>query len=94
MDNSEKMDLREFLSYFDFDYKIVSPGSKCEDDVRQKLIRDGRLDVSEAAKDLICLVDRQGAYLGDIGIDRYSICMDSVQMIVERMDIYIQEYIK
>lgn len=94
MSNSEKMDLREFLSYFDFDYSIVSPGTEYEDNIRQNLIAEGNLTVSDAAKDLICLVDHQGAYLGDIGRERYPVDMDSVQMIVDRMDIYIQECIK
>lgn len=85
------MDLREFLSYFDFDYDIVSPGDKYEDRIRQELLEDGDLSPEDMDKDLICLVDNQGAYWGDIDKARFPLSLDSVEKIIGRMDIYVQE---
>lgn len=85
------MNLREFLSYFDFDYDIVSPGGKRENRIRQELVEDGKLSVEDAGMDLICLIDLQGAYFGDIGNERFPIAAGSTEKIVERMDIYVQE---
>lgn len=89
--DKSKMDLREFLSYFDFDYDIVSPGGKYETRIRQELLEDGDLCPSDLVKDLICLVDKQGANLGDIGIARFPVCQDSIEKIIDRMDIYVQD---
>lgn len=85
------MDLREFLGYFDFDYDVVSPGGRYEDRIRQELVEDGKLGKEDLDKDLICLVDLQGAYLGDIGKERYPIAAESSEKIVDRMDMYVQE---
>ena len=85
------MDLREFLGYFDFDYDIVSPGGKYEDRIRQERIEEGDICPEDADKDLICLIDLQGAYLGDIGQERYPIEQASISKIVDRMDVYIHD---
>lgn len=91
-DNS-KMDLKKFLSYFDFDYDIVPPGGKYEDRIRQGLLEDGDLSPDDISKDLICLIDKQGAYFGNIGKDRFPINRESVEKIINRMEIYIQDYV-
>ena len=85
------MDLHNFLAYFDFDYDIVLPGGEYEDRIRQELIEDGNLSAADITKPLICLIDLQGAYFGDIGKMRYPIDPSSVSKIVDRMDIYIQD---
>lgn len=87
------MDLRKFLSYFDFDYAIVSPGDKYEDRIRQELLEDGVLCPEDLDKDLICLIDKQGAYWGDIDKARFPVSLDSVEKIIDRMDIYVQDYV-
>lgn len=89
---NHSMDLKTFLSYFDFDYGIVSPGGKYEDRIRQELIEDEKLTASDADKDLICLIDCQGAYFGDIDKERYPISADSIDKIIDRMNIYINEF--
>lgn len=105
LDASLKGGNRNFAEYESFLYeqkdlnekcRVLKPGCFLVEFLpeEQELIADGNLTVSEAAKDLICLVDHQGAYLGDIGRERYPVDMASVQMIVDRMDIYIQECIK
>lgn len=85
------MDLKDFLSYFDFDYDIVSPGGKTETKIREERLEDGDLSAADMDKDLICLIDRQGAYLGGIDKERYPIACESVAKIVDRMDAYIQD---
>ena len=85
-----EMDLKEFLSYFDFNYDIVSPGSTYEQKVRQERLEDGDLSLEDMDQDLICLIDLQGAYLGGIDKERYPIAPESTEKIVERMDVYIQ----
>lgn len=87
------MDLKEFLSYFDFDYDIVLPGDRHETRIRQDLIEDGDLSPADEGKPLICLVDNQGAYFGDIGKARFPIEQASVEKIIDRMDIYVQDAI-
>lgn len=85
------MDLKTFLSYFDFDYDIVSAAAPGEERIRQELLEDGKLMPEDLSKDLICLIDLQGAYFGDIGKERYPIRPDSAAKIIDRMDIYIQD---
>lgn len=85
------MDLNEFLGYFDFSYDIVSPGGKYETRIRQERIDEGDIRPEDADKDLICLVDLQGAYLGDIGSERYPIEQASIARIMDRMDVYIHD---
>lgn len=85
------MDLREFLSYFDFDYDIVSPDGQTETKIRTELLEDGELSAADMDKDLICLIDTQGAYLGGIGKNRYPIAQESIEKIIDRMDVYIQD---
>ncbi len=87
------MDLNEFLSYFDFSFAIVSPNEKWEQQLRNSLIEDGDLAPEYLDQDLICLVDLQGAYLGDIHRERYPIHQSSVSKIIDRMDVYIQDSI-
>ena len=91
MDSNGNMSLREFLGAFDFDYDIVSAGDRREMAIRFALIEDEELSQSELYNDLICLVDYQGAYLGDIGRCRFPLNKDSVQKIIDRMDTYIQD---
>lgn len=86
------MDLKQFLSYFDFDYDIVPPGGKYEDRIRQELIDDEKLTVEEADKDLICLIDCQGAYFGDIGKERFPINSQSIEKIIDRLNIYVNDF--
>lgn len=86
-----KMDLKEFLGCFDFDYDIVSPGSIYEQKIRQERLEDEYLSPEDMDKDLICLIDKQGFYLGDIDKERYSIAPESVEKIIERMNVYIQD---
>lgn len=85
------MDLKEFLSYFDYD--IVLPGDRHETRIRQELIEDDDLSPADEDKPLICLVDNQGAYFGDIGKARFPIEQASVEKIIDRMDIYVQDAI-
>ena len=87
------MSLHQFLAFFDFDYDIVSPGDEREARIRGELIEDGYLTSDVLDKDLICLVDRQNAYFGDIDKERYPVSQASVSKIVDRMDAYIQDYI-
>ena len=87
------MDLGEFLDVFDFDYDVVSPGDKYEMNIRKNLIELGDLDASNIDKDLICLIDKQGAYLGDIDRERYPLTQSSVAKIIERMNIYVWDYV-
>lgn len=85
------MDLREFLSYFDFDYDIVSPDGQTETKIREALLEDDELSAADMDKDLICLIDTQGAYLGGIDKERYPVAPESIAKIVDRMDAYIQD---
>ena len=87
------MDLEEFLSYSDFSYDIVSGDSKFEQNLRKELIEDGKLDEKYLNEDLICFIDLQGAYLGDIDKERYPIEQTSVPKIVERLNTYINDYV-
>ena len=87
------MDLGEFLDVFDFDYDVVFPGDKYEMNIRKNLIELGDLDASNIDKDLICLIDKQGAYLGDIDRERYPLTQSSVAKIIERMNIYVWDYV-
>lgn len=91
--NSEAMELRDFLAYFDFDYDVISPGGKTETHIREELLEDGDLSPDDVNKNLICLIDTQGAYFGDIGKMRYPISQNSVPKIIDRMDVYIQEFV-
>ena len=86
-----KMGLKEFLGYFDFDYDIVSPGSAYEQKIRQERLEDGNLSTEDMDKHLICLIDKQGANLGDVDKERYPIAAESVEKIIERMNVYIQD---
>lgn len=89
--DNQTMDLSSFLAYFDFDYDIVSPGDKHETRVRLELLEDGELSPEDLEMDLICLIDKQHAYLGGIDKNRYPVSQESVQKIVERLDVYIQD---
>lgn len=85
------MDLSEFLGYFDFDYELVWPDDKYEMITRQRLIENGDLLPEYKDSILLCLIDLQGAYLGNIGKERYPLEADSVSKIIDRMDIYIND---
>ena len=85
------MNLREFLANFNFDYDIVSNDNVYETVLRQQLINDGELNKDDMDKDLIYLIDLDGANLGDIHLERYPISQDSVLKIIERMDVYITD---
>lgn len=91
MDSNGNFSLRDFLAHFDFDYDIVSPGSKYETKIREELLEDGDLSVDDLDKDLICLIDLQGAYFGDIGKMRYPINRASIDKIIDRMSTYIND---
>lgn len=85
------MDLRRFLSYFDFDYEIVPPEEGYETKCRQLMLEDGKLALEDLDKDLIRLIDKQGAYFGDVDQERYPLNQSSVEKIIDRMDAYIQD---
>lgn len=93
METNKTMSLEDFLAHFDFGYDIVSPGGKYETKIRQERIEDGDLSEEDANSDLICLIDFQGAYFGDINKERYPIHSDSVAKIIDRMGVYIQDSI-
>lgn len=86
-----RIDLKKFLSYFDFDYEIVSPVDKFEDRIRQELLEEGYLSPDDISKDLICLIDKQGANYGGIEQERFLVSQDSIKKIIDRMDVYIQD---
>lgn len=54
-------------------------------------MEDGDLSPEDMDKDLICLIDKQGIYLGDIDKERYLIALESIGKIIERMNVYIQD---
>lgn len=87
------MDLEEFLSYFDFSYDIVSGDGRYEQKIRKELIEDGKLDEKYLNEDLICFIDEQGAYLGNIDKERYPIEQTSIPKIIDRLDTYINDYV-
>lgn len=87
------MDLENFLSYFHFDYKIVTTDTIGEREIREMLIERGDLPPEELDCGLIRLTDLENRNHGDIEMERYPVSTDSVMRIVERLDIYINDSI-
>lgn len=87
------MDLENFLSYFHFDYKIVTTDTIGEREIREMLIERGDLPPEELDCGLIRMTDLENRNHGDIEMERYPVSTDSVMRIVERLDIYINDSI-
>lgn len=81
------MTLREFLNVFDFDYEITQADNDYERKVREQAGYD------DYDGSMIALVDQLGAYLGDIHLERYPLKQKAVPLIIERMDVYICDYV-
>lgn len=89
----EKINLHEFLEYFDFDYDIVEYDEKDKSEIalRKEKIEDGELSADDLEKPLFCFIDLQGAYLGGIDTERYVFDNHLVEKIIDRLDVYIND---
>lgn len=75
--NNKTISLRELLSYIHFNYSIC-----------KNMMETDEEKIYEEHPYLIRLVDDEGAYLGGIDKDRFTVSEDGIRMIVDRLDNY------
>jgi len=90
---AKKTTLRAFLSYFDFDYVVYTNDNKQEASWRKTQIANGDLFEDMENARLLGLIDKQGGDLGHIEGDRFPLENDLVERIIDRMDIYVNDYV-
>ncbi|MBQ8248117.1 MAG: hypothetical protein IJZ42_13395 [Lachnospiraceae bacterium] len=90
---SSKVTLSDFLEMFDFSYRLYLNDNPHEQALRHRLIEEGELNEEDIDKPLIGLIDTQGANLGNIEGDRFFLNKNLVEAIIERMDIYVNDYV-
>lgn len=97
------MTLRELLDYIDFDYEVTDVNktilgtSDYELIVRRNALgypKNGSEDDSSLAGPMVALIDKQDAYLGDIDSDRFTLGENLVSNIIERTNIYWNDYLR